>query len=410
MPVTASVMAWARNASGYDQRFVAKKLGVALDLVAGWETGDELPTVVQLRKLCALYRRPLAVFLMPEPPGNKFQTMRDYRHLSGVAPLVESPKLLLEIRRAHERRELALELLEDLEEVPPPFPLSASMQEDPELVAVRIRAFLDVPLERQWSWTDPTDAFRNWRSAFENKGILVFQAEKVLDREMLAFSIAETPLPVVVVNGDDYERRKIFSLFHELCHIALRSDGLCVYDQLQDRPPQTPPEYRPVEVFCNAVAGAVLAPRFALEREAVVIEHQIQQETTWSDEDLAWLSSRYSMSEEAILRRLLILGRTQEAFYQRMREVYAERVREYLQKKKQELRDRKRKTGKSFGPTPAAIVVKTSGPRFVNIVLDSYNSEKISLADVSEFLGLRVKHLPKLRKMSSTRVFSSGEY
>ncbi len=58
------------------------------------------------------YRRPLSVFYLQEAPKT-FQAMPDFRRLSGTGLRRLSPELTLEIRLAHQCRQLALELGED---------------------------------------------------------------------------------------------------------------------------------------------------------------------------------------------------------------------------------------------------------------------------------------------------------
>ena len=76
------------------------------------------------------------------------------------------PAVQLEIRAANERRELALELAEELEEKIPKFTLSATDTEDPEAVGERIRTTLDVTSDMQLKWRDSDGraGFNAWRS------------------------------------------------------------------------------------------------------------------------------------------------------------------------------------------------------------------------------------------------------
>src|SRR6266446_1561338 len=125
--VTPAVLKWARENDGYSTEFVAKKLKVTDAEVAAWEAddGDSRPSVAQLRKRAALYRRPTAVFYLPEPPRG-FQTLRDFRRAPDSGRGKFSPALLYETRRAQERREIALELYEGTGERPPEFPVTAT--------------------------------------------------------------------------------------------------------------------------------------------------------------------------------------------------------------------------------------------------------------------------------------------
>jgi len=108
---TPSVLAWARDSAGMSLGVAAHKIGVSLDQLSAWEAGITRPSIPQLRKIAAAYRRPLASFYLPEPP-KRFEVMHDFRRMakSGAAPQ-RTPKLAYEIRRAYDRREWALELV-----------------------------------------------------------------------------------------------------------------------------------------------------------------------------------------------------------------------------------------------------------------------------------------------------------
>ena len=71
-----------------------------------WESGRDVPSLAELRKLEEAYKRPLAVFFLTEPPL-KFDAQREFRRLAGIKPGKESPKLLQELGWAVVRREIA---------------------------------------------------------------------------------------------------------------------------------------------------------------------------------------------------------------------------------------------------------------------------------------------------------------
>ncbi len=54
---------------------VAQKLKLETDLLRSWESGEERPTIPQVRRLGEIYKRPLAVFFLPEQPHG-FRAMK----------------------------------------------------------------------------------------------------------------------------------------------------------------------------------------------------------------------------------------------------------------------------------------------------------------------------------------------
>jgi len=376
--VKPELLVWARESAALTIEEVARKIRVKPDRLESWEKGERRPTVKQLRKLGGVYKRPLAVFFLSQPP-KKFQAMHDFRRLPGEVAGIESPKLRLEIRRARYRRHIAVDLFALRGQAPPSFEAEASLSEPPETVATRARKLLGVTYEMQSRWKTKYDALNTWRAALEDQGILVFQARDVGVSEMRGFSLTETPLPVLVANIKDSPRARVFTLLHEFVHLMLHEEGLCDLSEHAS----VPVEERKVEVFCNHVAGAILMPQQDLLGEPIVREHG--RSAAWENEELISLTRRYQVSQEAMLRRLLVLDRTSQAFYKLKRREFLEAYRKRDEEKGRE----------GFAP-PDRLVVATAGPGFVRLVLDSYYNERITSSDLSDFLDVRLKHMPKI--------------
>jgi len=91
-----------------------------------------------------------------------------------------------------------------------------------------------------------------------------------------------------------------------------------------------------------------------------------------------------TISREALVRRLLTLGRTSADFYERKRRQYR---REYEEAQAEQ-------TGGFVSPATNAI--STSGKAFVRTILDAYHQRKITASDLADYLEVRLKHLPKI--------------
>lgn len=387
MTVRANVepvlLRWARETAGYSIEDAARRVQVKPERLSAWESEAKQarPTIRQLRTLAHVYGRPLSVFFLPNPPAEPALEVHDFRHIPGQTPGVFSPAVLLQLRRARERRQLTLDLLEDLEQPFPSFDVSATLDHDPEQLGTGFRALLGVDLATQARWTGTYDAFNAWRSRIEAAGVLVFQISRVEPEEMRGFSLAESPLPVIAVNTKDSPNARVFTMLHELCHVALRRSGVCEPDKDRLRPS----EERRVEGFCNHVAGTALVPMQALLSEEIV---QVNRGSTWSEEALSKLARRFSVSRFVVLRRLLVARRTTPAFYKEKHE-------EWIQHAKRDREGRKEIEG---GPPPDRAAVAERGQTFVRLVLQSYYQDRITLSDVSEYLGVRLKHLPKVER------------
>src|SRR5262245_33179789 len=149
--VKPSLLVWARDRSGLKSEQAAAKLQIDVATLERWETGEERPTIAQVRRLGEVYKRPLAVFFLQEPPTD-FDAQREFRRLPGVTPQNESSEMRLALRTALFRREAARELYEQLGEAIPSFDARADPTEDPERVGSRIRELLGVTWETQLAW------------------------------------------------------------------------------------------------------------------------------------------------------------------------------------------------------------------------------------------------------------------
>jgi Zn-dependent peptidase ImmA (M78 family) len=356
----------------------AEKFGISAERLSAWESGGEKPTFAQLRRLATVYKRPLAIFYLQEPPKG-FAPMHDFRRAVKPAGSPNSPELTLEIRRAHDRRDWALELFEQIEEQPRELAGALALGTDPETAAAEVRRILKVTLSDQVVWRTDYEAFRQWRTLIERAGILTFQANDVDTTEARGFSISERPLPVAVTNIKDAPRGRIFTLLHETTHILLRDGGICdLHESDQDQRSR-------VEAFCNHVAGAALFPKNAFLKTNTVLAHK-KGDIAWVDEELKELSRHFGGSREAALVRLLALGLTTQAYYEEKHEGF---LRQYAEQ-------RERLKG-GFAP-PHEVALSSAGPTFTSLVIESFNRERITASDVSDYLQIRLKHLAEVQQ------------
>lgn len=385
--VKPEILQWARVSAGFSLSEAAISMAKTEDILSGWENGLAVPTIPQLRKLAQLYKRPLGVFFLQAVPCG-FQVISDFRRLPSGQPRNFSPELTQEIRVAHQRRELAMELLSDLDEEQKPFGLTFGLTIDPETAGQMVREFLGVTMKVMDSYRgDATGrkGFNLWRQHIENSGVLVFQTTRIPSEEVSGFALAYDVLPTVVINRKDAPVRRLFSLAHEFAHLALRKSGVSDLDINAIRPP----EDSAIEVFCNRVAAAALMPLRIFEAEPTVATHGALM--SWTDGEIATLANRYNVSREAILLRLLAFDRTTYRFYQAKHEEYTE---EYRRKK---ILERGSSPSKSIPRNMPQEVLSNFGRPFVEIIMGNYYQDRLTLSEVSGYLGLRIQHVEKLQ-------------
>lgn len=383
--IQPAVFKWARESARLDIATVAEKLGVEQEIVEAWERGDDKPSIAKLRKAAELFRRPLAVMYLQEPPLS-FQPMHDFRRLPEAGGGQYSPELAYEMRLAHQRREIAIEALAESGEQPNPLPFAASLNDNPEVVGSAIRDALGVDYKTQSGWREDRVAFHAWRARLEDQGVLVFQASRVDSSEASGFAYYADVAPFIVVNRKDSWGRRVFSLLHEAAHLALHRSGVSDFDGVGPRNAND----QEIEVFCNKIAAATLMPRKRFLSEAILQEHPGRHE--WSDADIAELARTYAVSREAVVRRLLTLGRATEDFYARKRAQY---LREYVARK---AREKEMRGDQGIPRNMPRETVSDLGRPFVGLLLSQYHADRLSLSELSGFLGVKARHIDGIER------------
>lgn len=376
--ITPEVLKWARERRiRLEIDYAAKKIKVDPKRLEAWEAGTEQPTFAQLKKIAKLYKTHISIFYLPAPPTD-FQPLTDYRVLPDQLAMDEEQiyRLNANIVEAFERRETLIELYELLEESPLEVTLDLDGQERPRRAAKKITEFLEFNRTQLQQAKNPYDALRFWKQTVEAKGILVCQTSvnthlSVELETVRGFCIAQKPFPVIVVNPKDSPYGRIFTLIHELAHIAL---GESVIQNIGFEGVNTP-NLDPIEVFCNQVAADVLAPENEL-LEIVNLERL--------EEDLPRISKHFHVSPEVIMRRLLTLGKISRRNYQTYRN--------------RQLAKYKDVPAGSGGAAPYHNrLLNASGEHFARIAFTAYYEQKITRAELASALSNSdTKHLTKI--------------
>lgn len=377
--INPELLVWARKTAHIDEARAAKAAKISVGTLEVWERGDDYPSIAKLRLLAKLYKRPLSVFYLPEKPLD-FAPLKDFRRLPGEVAGVLSPALATQITAAEERRELALELYTELGEEPPVLDLRAALSDSPDAIAAQIRNWLGISLTEQHAWRDDRLGYIAWRQRIEDLGVLVFQLTGVGVKEARGFAIAKRPLPAVAVNGRDAYSARSFSLIHELSHVLLGESSISDFSDVNAGDNRLPNAER-IEVFCNAVAAATLLPREAVLNHALVSGHT---GGAWSDDDLQELARAFAVSEEAVVRRLLTLGKATNVFYKEKRRQYEELAAALAGKKR---------GGRA---TPSQKALGRLGTGYARVILQAYYRQRLTLADVSAYLNVKLPWVSKI--------------
>jgi Zn-dependent peptidase ImmA (M78 family) len=253
------------------------------------------------------------------------------------------------------------------------FEFQFKLTNNPIKSAKKVRDYLGINKRLQQGFKNSEEAFKYYRNIIELNGVFVFQYPL---SEARGFSLMDKEFPVIVLNSGDTFNGKLFSLFHEFCHILFNTGGVFrdVNTEQLKRHPDT------IEIFCNQFASEVLLPGDELLSETTILENKGKE---WSDAALESIANIYKVSKEVILRKLLDLGKTTKAFYINARNRW---IKKY--KDEQEM-----KIKQEGGPTYHVTNLSHLGKNFVTQVLNNYHTGKLSDTQVADFLNIKINRI-----------------
>jgi Zn-dependent peptidase ImmA (M78 family) len=370
-----ALLVWARERAGLSVADVAAALGKSADVVSAWESGQGAPTYVQLEKLAySIFKRPLALFFFPEPPEEP-DPERSFRTLPAVELRELSADTRFKIRDARAMQIALKELNGGVN--PSERKLWREIQLDPggdvvDAVA-RVRAHLGIGIEEQQAWRPAADALAQWRRLVEEAGIFVFK-NSFKQKDVSGFCLYDAEFPVIYINNGTAFTRQIFTLFHELAHLLLGTNGVTKNNDAYIG--ALSGDDRKIEVYCNRFAAEFLIP--SREFNARVGDLPV------TDELVTRVASEFKVSREVVLRRFLDLGRI-------TREHYQARAAEWKA-------DFERGRGAVAGGNYYATQASYLGNRYLDLVFSRYHQGAISTQQTAEYLQVRESSIPGLEQ------------
>jgi Zn-dependent peptidase ImmA (M78 family)/DNA-binding XRE family transcriptional regulator len=366
-PINGDVLRWARESIGIHPEKAAKRVSVSIDIYRKWESGKDVPSMSKLRKLANLFKRPLPVFFLPHVPKSP-PLPKDFRKPAAIIEQPLGETSLMAVRKARWYREVAKELMSDLDHPVHSFKVPGLKSTPIEKIIEDTRK-LDINM--QMSWEKSWEALKKWRIYLEDQGIFVFQFPMPVE-EIRGFSlIREDYPPVIVISSKDPPNGRIFTLFHEYCHILSGNSGLCIPSEAVDE------GHRDIEKFCNEFAGNFLVPTHHLKKS--IKASQVSN----VEELILDLSKAFVVSQFVILRRLYSLKEIDFKEYRRLFHLLQKGV------KKVE------PAGGDFYKNQYA----EKGKKFISLVVEAESGGKITLSRALDYLGLKTKHYDQVVDM-----------
>ncbi len=379
--ITPSLMRWAREKARLSTEQAAKKIGRPKEGIEAWETGTSRPTIPQARKASEVYKRPLAVFYLPEPP-EEFDTLRDFRILPVDYEPDYSPELALLIRTAKFRQEWMREFLIEEGDIKLSFVGSSSLNDNPQDISRLILSKLNLSPKEQINCHARNEALRLWIDRAERDGIIIFRQGNIDVKEARGFILCDEYAPFIFINSDDAIAAQIFTLAHELAHLWLNQSGISNLEPFEKNHRD---ESQKIEIFCNRVASEAVLDRTLFNKSwrdqnaSLSIEEQIEN-----------ISNMFKISEEAISRRLLDDGNIDYEKYLELREFYQNRWRKYKEKERQRMKSAE------GGPSYYVKKVFNNGYSFTQTVISAFESGAITGRDASSLLDVKVSNIQRL--------------
>lgn len=368
--VNNDILVWARQELNITQEEVADRMGRNIEDIINWEEGKDYPTYAQLEKLAyTIYKRPLAVFFFPNIPNipknnGKFRTLDN-------EIFNEIPTRIIELMNQARVMQLNLQELDSNSRIRiTELELDIHEQNFYE----KLRDVLGVDLELQKKAKNMNDAFEMWRSAFYECGVYVFK-EAFKDNSFSGFCLYDIKYPVIYINNSMSYSRQIFTLFHELCHILIKTSGIDKAND--DYISRLELDNRKLEMICNMFAGKFLVPTNDLLKLIDNVEI--------NEKNIEKLSKKYSVSRDVILRKLLDMGKISKEAYEKKHSDYQEEM----------YRKPINSGGGNYYNTKKAYL----GENYINDVCSNYYSGKIDLYETANYLNVRVEAIPQLGVM-----------
>ena len=359
------ILSWAREELGLTITHVAERFKKSPAIIEAWENGDEAPTFRQLIELANYYKRPVAVFFLPSIPP-KSPKPRDYRTLPWVIPGEYLKETLISYREVYNMLAETRELLDELNSSIV-FSLPTWTTDDaPEQKAEQLRSLLGISIEKQIKEFDTHYTAQDvWRSVLFDRGVIV-RICKMPITDARAFCLFGNDLAGIGLSNEDREQGRIFSLFHEVCHLSLKQPGVSGLTSKHKSPNQR------LEQYCDRFSASFLLPSSHPE---VMESLELFEGSIDFLEVAQFIANKFKVSKYVAIRRAFDLEKISP-------DIYWETIVEWRK------RDRSRKKPKRTGGNYPATQISYIGRRFVDLVMQALNLNYLTPVDVRRIVGL----------------------
>jgi Zn-dependent peptidase ImmA (M78 family)/DNA-binding XRE family transcriptional regulator len=378
--ITPKVLKWARESARMSLDVAAAKVNVSIEKLESWEIGKIQPTIRQAQTLAKAYKRPFALFFLPDIPKD-FQPLQDFRKSDSVDLSTSSVFIIREIQQ---KQSWISDVYEENEEEKLNFVGKFSIKDNPEIIAQDILKTLEITP----SFYESDNPIKQWIDAAESNGIFISRTSfihsrlKLDSKEIQGFAIADSYAPFVFINSQDWKAPQLFTLVHELAHIWIAETGVSneIEPNLKNKD-----KFHPVELFCNEIAANALMPRDNIT--------SLDLSTFKNSKEVFKAAKQFGVSSFALLVRALNLNLISLSAYNSLKQEADLDFAEYLKKEAEKKEKQKDKKG---GPNYYLLQLNRNSRLFTQAVLDSYKGGRIEPTVASNLLNVQVNKFQKL--------------
>jgi len=371
--VNPAVIESVRKSLGIDLHKASELSGISVRRLKQLET-DKKPTLSEIKALAKAYNSSIASLLLHKPAKDK-PLPKDRRTVNSEQVGIFDPQTILAVRKARALLYSLLELKEELGLSTPEFSYSAALNNDPKELAIKLRK--EWNLDRIKELQNDNLALESYIEKIESFGVAIFQLPLTKDN-LRGFSITDEKQPIIVIKrGGEPVTAKIFTLFHELGHILLNESGICDIKLYNER--------RRIEKWCNAFAGEILVPSNQLLNNKIVKQYKNSTKLIWLKKDLIKIGNEFHVGPLVILRRLLDTRLTSNEFYKEKHDKW-----------------NKPQFGRAKEPEGRNIpkeIIRERGKTYIGLALRAFDGNKINLKDLSDYLGVKLSYIPRIRQL-----------
>ncbi len=294
--IEPALLQWACERSGRGAEDLLRRF----PKLESWKRGEIQPTLKQLESFANAVRTPIGYLFLEEPPVEKLP-VTDFRTVGDVAVGRPSPDLLDTLYLCQRRQDWYRDEALSVGNPPLQFVGSLTAADDVISSAARLRYTLGFDVEQRGQVPTWSEALRQFIEQADTLGILVMVSGVVgnnthrrLDpEEFRGFALSDTLAPLVFINGADTKAAQMFTLAHEIAHLALGESGV------SSAQASAVPDHS-VERWCNQTAAELLVPAESI-REAFNPAHGLSAE-------MSRLAKRFKVSTLVVLRRIYDVG------------------------------------------------------------------------------------------------------